>query len=148
MPRRDSVTGCQVMTFGEFWAAEAKREGQGRCGAELMAETMDDMQASFEAEARRMKEDPAEILKSLRSWYIPEDDSWSWPEGEEPEWVPEGLEEVEEVECDGGFTESGWMAVVKARCSDGVTRRLRVTYTRHNGSFYEPPSDDLNVEVL
>lgn len=148
MPRKDPITGCQVMTFGELWAAEAKREGQGRCGAELMSEMFDDMRASFEAEAQQMKEDPSEILKTLRSWYIPEDDSWSWDPGDEPEWVPEALEDVEEVECDGGFSESGWMAVVKACCSDGVTRRLRVTYTKYSGSFYEPPSDDLNVEVL
>jgi len=148
MPRKDPITGCQVMTLGEFWSDEAKREGQGRNGYELMAESMDDMQTSFAEQARSMRDDPAEILQTLRSYYVPEDDSWSWDPGDEPEWVPESLVEVEEVECDGGFSESGWTAVVKALCSDGVTRRLKVTYARYNGSFYEPPSDDLNVEVL
>jgi hypothetical protein len=148
MPKTDPITGCQVMTFGEFWASEAKQEGQGRCGAELMAETMDDMQTSFEHEARRMKEDPSDILKTLRAWFIPEDDSWSWDEGDEPKWVPEAIVEVEDVEVDGSFKDSGWTAVVKVRCSDDETRRLKVTYSTFHGDFYEPPSDDLNWEVL
>jgi hypothetical protein len=148
MPTKDPITGCQVMTMSEFWAAEAEQEGEGRDGYELMAETMDDMQTSFEEAARAMKEDPTEVFKTLRSFYVPEDDSWSWDEGDEPKWTPESLVECEEVECEGSFQESGWMAVVKALCSDGETRRFKVTYSQYNGDFYEPPSDDLNVEVL
>jgi hypothetical protein len=148
MPRTDPITGCQVLTTGEFFAAEAKREGKGRQGYELMAEMMDDMQAEFARASVELKDDPETILKELRAYYVPEDDSWDWPEGEEPEWVPESIVEVEEAEVDGSFKGSSWMAVVKALCSDGEVRRLKVVYSQFYGDFYEPPSDDINVEVL
>lgn len=136
------------MTQREFWDAEAKSEGQGRHGYELAAEMLDDIQNEYDREARNMKDDPTEILRVLRSYYVPEDDSWEWDEGDEPAWVPESIIEVGSVEVGGGFKSGGWKAVVEARCSDGETRRLKIVYSQDNGSFYEPPSDDLQVEVL
>lgn len=105
---------------------------------------MHPMETEFAAAASELQQDPTEILRTLRSWYIPEDDSWSWSEGDEPEWVPESIVEVEEAEVDC----SGWTAVVQARCSDEEQRRLKVTYSVFHGSFDEPPSDELNIEVL
>lgn len=136
------------MTHAEFWAAEAEAEGKGRSGGELMADMFDDIEAEYAKASADLKNDPDTILKTMRSWYIPEDDSWSWDEGDEPEWVPEAIVEVEEAEVGGDFGGSGWMAVAKVRCSDSEVRRLKVTENTTHGSFYEPPDYDLNVEVL
>ena len=105
---------------------------------------MHPMEAEFVAAALEMQQDPTEILRTLRSWYIPEDDSWSWDEGDEPEWVPESIVEVEEAEVDC----SGWSAVAQVQCSDGEQRRLRATYWQDPGTRDTPPEDDLKVEVL
>ena len=58
MPRKDPVTGCMVMTMPEFLADEAKREGKGRSGGDILGDIMQEMAQADEEQAKRIESDP------------------------------------------------------------------------------------------
>jgi hypothetical protein len=145
MPKIDPHTGCTVMTMAEFWAAEAKREGKGRCGWELAEDMYADMERETREHEARLKADPSSLLKDLRDYYVP-DGSWDWPDGEDPGWTPEEILSAESVELSDGFKESSMNASLVVRCSDGKVRRLKVATRSFSGSWDEPPDHDVNVE--
>ena len=138
MPRRDPITGCEVMTLGEFWADEAEREGQGRSGGELAAEFYDDLNAEMERQKNIIRTDLEETRTILQT-AIKE-----WNEADpEAEPVPEIVRVLEVLEVMLKVKELD----ITAKCltTDGRTIKVRLTEWREPGSFYSPPDYDVNI---
>jgi hypothetical protein len=146
MPRIDPITGCSVMTNQEFWEAEAQREG--REAHELQQDFFDEMDKEI-TEQENVLRNPAEALKFLDSLVK------NWNDGidevDRDIFVPGGLvmvESIEEVKICQSFRSSSAHMVARVLFSDGIVRKVRATSSYYDGSFYEPPDYDLNLEVL
>jgi hypothetical protein len=145
MPRKDPITGCTVMTLGDFWSSEAKHEGKGRSAGELAEEFHDEMEADRKACEDRYR-DPEYALKVLKSaverWNSYEPDATPLP-------VPVEVIEVIEVELGQGFRESILHLRARARYAGDETLVediIELNDSHTSGSFYEPPDGDMNVE--
>jgi hypothetical protein len=135
MPRKDPITGCEVMTEYEFWAAEAKHEGKGRMPSELMAEMFEEMGREEDQERQRLME-PAhcfEVLVSICKDFNDEDD---------PTPLPTDVIEVLEVQLHQGF--GGSKTAIRARCQlpDGTEGIVSAVAQHWAGSRMEPPDSD------
>src|SRR5271166_829001 len=84
MPRKDPFTGCSVLTLPEFFASEAKAEGLGRTGSEVMAETFDEIGREEEAHAARINQpdEARSILNSaMKECWDPGEPDYMWWRG-------------------------------------------------------------------
>jgi len=117
MPKIDPVTGCEVLTMAEFWAAEAEHEGKGRSGGELFCEMLDEI----DKDSRRMeKELNGNALEVLRSpLYFDKNQDH---DGESCLAVTEVLE-IEESSFSQGFGGQKGKLVAKVRLIDGSVVR-------------------------
>lgn len=152
MPRKDPITGCMVMTMPEFFEHEAESEGRGRSGGDLMADMFEEMANEEQALASEIASRPIEVLWAIReAMYCPDclrgapcrDGCFDLYAIE-----PLGIHEVVEVDVGvsiGGPSRDKYEAIVV--WSDGTKRRTRVVVERFSGSFYEPPWEDVDLDV-
>lgn len=143
MPRKDPHTGCMVMTMGEFFNAEAAREGKGRSGAEVMSDMFDEIDQSYRAEEQRWRDNPADLLDHLQT-VIKEYNVFD-PEAEQYP-IPVSIVEILELKVDGSMRTSTFH--VRARCTkeDGTEGILTLSSCQHSGSMSEPPDYDCEVK--
>lgn len=140
MPRTDPVSGCQVMTLGEFWKEEADQEGQGRSAGELMAEFYLDQEKEIRMEEEKLKQ-PAEALKFLLS-------VWELASEEEPaEHCPVTVKEVSIVEIRSRGRTSSTKLVAQAEGMDGKLREYVAWSSYDAGSYLDPPDGDAGLEI-
>jgi len=143
MPRVDAITGCTVMTMGEFWQGEAAREGKGRAPADLMHEMYAEIDDSDAKEAARLR-DPGTALALLREkiaeWNEVDPDFTPYP-------LPVKVESVESVIIGhrrGGDTLE---LVATYRAGNHTRFRVHLSEASYAGSFYEPPDYEINIVV-
>lgn len=138
MPRKDPITGCEVMTFFEFAAEEGKRDGKdpGDIMDEIAQATADD-NAQMEEHYRN----PKEALTVIKEW-VEGDEEWR----EDPEsHCPEEVLEVLKVTSRSGFSGSKLFILARARCEDGKERIVEYHYQYWAGSRMEPPDEDAEL---
>ncbi|MBU0778314.1 hypothetical protein KKF82_08665 [Patescibacteria group bacterium] len=114
MPRRDRMTGCEVMTTKEYFEAEA--DGSGREWHELMGDMLDEMSEDEHREEERLLEsgdaEKKVIAMSLvdnaegnLNWYIQS-------------------ASIKEVRISNNFQGASTTIESRAFCSDGKTREV------------------------
>lgn len=143
MPKKDPGTGCTVITTQEFFQGEAKQEGKGRSGAELMIEMFDEIEASARAEENNWKTNPTELLQKLQQEI--KEYNEADPEAEQYP-IPTQILEVIEVKINYGMRTNSFY--IRCRCikEDGSTSILNVNTRSHSGSMYEPPDYDCEIK--
>lgn len=143
MPRKDPITGCNVMTQAEFFASEAARNGTTASEEfEAFYTDIEKMRAECEKNTQATLADPTKALAILL---------------EGIKWSNEGLDEVDQltplptkvvrtfdIESSEGLRDS--ILRFKAEVSDG--RILQYSSSHSSGSFYEPPDGETIVEVV
>ena len=139
MPKKDPITGCMVMTTDEFWAHEAKREGKGRCGGDLLMEYLEDLdkeEAEYEKRMRQ-KENAEKFISGL----------WEDFESCEPGVVEKPLEigRVLEVVTKNRYSDSYLKITALARKVDGTIGKICAWESSTSGSFYEPPDGEMDI---
>jgi hypothetical protein len=142
MPRKDPITGCNVMTSAEFWRAEAEHEGLGREPAELMEDFYAEWAAADRASADKLKTDKAGLLKKLQ-----EVQGMEWDcvdEEDHDKLVPEIIEviEVHGAEVHSNHGGSDTKVIADVRLVGGAVRRVKLVESESFGSFYEPPDGE------
>lgn len=142
MPRKDPITGVMVMTMGEFFNAEADREGKGRSGSEVMMDMFDEIEQSYRAEEKSWRNDPAGLLEKLqqeiKEYNAADPESEQYP-------IPASIVEILELKVDGSFKTSTFS--VRARCTrdDGTTGILIFSSSQYSGSMIDPPDYDCDI---
>jgi hypothetical protein len=136
MPKKDPVTGCDVMTVVEFWQNEAK--GSGRTAGELFHEFYDEMNRSFEEEASQIKNDlkgtQITLARHIREWNESDPDMDQIPALHE-------LLEVTEIEV----RQHERHLTARYRDADGAVYILRLDESTYPGSRLDPPDYDFNL---
>lgn len=141
MPKKDPVTGCQVLTTAEFFQLEAELEGKGRTGADLQREFLEDQETEIAREAERYR-DPAFLLEYLCAGI----NEWN-DLADLGATVPQPLEilEVLESHVHFGFREGRVKLRVRARCEDGTEGILHFESREDAGSYLDPPDSEMNI---
>lgn len=152
MPRKDPITGCMVMTMPEFFDREAEHEGRGRSGADLMGEMFEEIAAEEAEVSAQIASRPVEVLRGIReAMYCPDcrrGKPCFDPCFDQYNIEPVGIHWVLSVDVGaalGGPSGEVYEAIVV--WSDGTKRYTQVTVERFNGSFYEPPWEDVDMSV-
>lgn len=141
MPKTDPITGCSVMTVPEFWASEARAEGQGRTGSALMADFYAELDAASAEEEARLR-DPAHLLPLLQE----EVKAWNEADPEMPP-VPGPVAIIEVLDAHDRDRVRSSTTTVRCRVRDGAgkTGVLTLASSSYAGDFYEPPSTETNI---
>ena len=126
--------GCTCMTMPEFLTAEGEREGKS--GADVWDEIVEDMGQSDREDEQYMKDHPNDYFEELRLSCEDDDD------GPTPVEILEVLEAHVSSTLRGGKTK----AVVLVKCKDGKTRKATMYHEDWSGSFYDPPEEDSWIE--
>jgi len=152
MPRRDPITGCEVMTTGEFLAAEAEREGK------QPHEIWDEIWQALDEDNRRMEgllRDGEYIYSLLMEELVPEWEDfvargYTWEEGDPHVVNPNRILKVEvrEASHQQNFRGSGGSVEGILFFTDGTARRFSFWWSHSSGSFYEPPDADSEFVLL
>lgn len=175
MPRKDPITGCQVMTFPEFLTAEGEREGKS--GGEVLEDMYKQMAEDDEQSSQQLR-DPAVALPILQEAALRLAEAWdddrvsveddpfaiiTLKDEQSGEWVsalkihadvdpippfPLDIVEVLEAKSHGGFSESKTMIKARCLCHDGQEHTLQFSSVSSYGSFYEPPDYDEELSYL
>ena len=136
MPRTDSVTGCQVMTLPEFWAAEAKSEG--REVWEIYEDFIEDEAAANRAYEQNLMNDVANANQMFRE------------ADQADEEASFGFKEVIAI-LDAMSSESGRGSgaslLVLAQCTEGKACLL-LSWSSYAGSMLDPPDYDEDLVKL
>lgn len=144
MPRKDPITGCEVMTFPEFISSEAAREGKQP--HELMEEMVQDITNDIQDEEQRLKDNPDESLKTFQDaaqFYI---DEWeSDKQGAKPLY-PTKVVAVIEARVHYSFRDSKTAVIADVEADDGKVHRIHYFEWSSSGSFYEPPDFESYLE--
>jgi hypothetical protein len=138
MPKIDSMTGCSVMTMGEFWASEAKKEGKEV--AEIMGDFYDEIAQDCIREENRLKNNPTELFAMLKDYYDVD------PECSEFE--PIEVLSVEMTKVDFSYSKDSTSFIALVKCADNLNRLVEYSQTSYHGSYMEPPDFDSNCKVL
>lgn len=138
MPYIHPDLGVSVMTMGEFWASEAKKEGKE--AAEIMGDFYDEMAQDCIREQERLKNHPEELLAMLKDYYEADPES--------SEFQPVEILTVDTVSVIFGFSKDKTEFTAEVKCSDGKVRTLEYTQTCYAGSYMEPPDFDCNCVVI
>lgn len=138
MPRKDPMTGCTVMTTGEFWAKEAEAEGKGREPWELMNDFWQELEADSERCRQQMLK-PAYAFETIRREMI----EINGCVAEEDQYRFDLVRVVRVIDADMSqnlrSSSEGFTAVVDT--TDG--RKLCHFWSSHSsGSYWEPPDYD------
>lgn len=139
MPKIDPITGCQVMTMGEFWQAEAEREGK------TPGELQDEFYQMIDEDNRNVENDMREdALNLLRS---PSFDDDKLEIVGECSLAVTKIVEILDCESNQSFRESGGMLRAKVLLATGECVIAKWTSWSSPGSFYEPPDGEEYVIV-
>lgn len=145
MPKKDSITGCMVMTTGEFFQSEAEHEGKGRSGGELMSETLDEIAGSYEEEEKRWKENLSDTLSFLQK-AVEEYNGFDPDPDFPPLAKPVSIEEVLDVQVGGSFRTSTLLIKARAKKEDSSEGTIVYKSWHSSGSYYEPPDGDVSIK--
>lgn len=137
MPRRDLLTGVDVMTMPEFIAHEAEREGI--TPDEYTARMYAEMEAANEAERQRLAQ-PQSALNVLK-----EASAFERQAGNDAP-IPDGIVEVQEVQYEG--TLRGEKMMLRARVVDefGTMYDMTMRGSHDYGGYLDPPEHDESLE--
>lgn len=138
MPYNHPVLGVPVMTMGEFWASEAKKEGKDT--AEIMGDFYDEMAQDCIREQERLKNHPEELLAMLKDYCE--------ADPEASEFQPVEILTVDTVSVSFGFSKDTTEFTVEVKCSDGKVRTLEYSQTCYAGTLLDPPDFDSNCVVI
>lgn len=150
MPRIDPITGCPVMTTGEFWNEEAQREGQGRSGGDLMGDFYDELAQDEARREQEMRNNPEALLAMVN------EAAKAWCDGVDPEDL-DGVcfpgnfvrvVDVLEAKVSDGMRQSSTSVTAKYEMGDGRTRTIQYSEWYSGGSFYEPPESESEFKIL
>jgi hypothetical protein len=142
MPRIDPITGCSVMTFVEFVAAEAAREGKET------GDVMDDIFGPLAEDDRRIENewrDPAKALEIIRAEAELERTAWQESKDCDPGYdEPEPPTPVEILAVLGarhsqGLRGSDGVFTARVRCADGSVRYAVHSDYYDGGDRMTPP---------
>jgi hypothetical protein len=139
MPKKDPITGCMVMTFGEFWAAEDERAG---------AEPGTAFENFLAAEAEAERADSQRLFNPQVAFEILNAaiEEWSWGCEEEDHITPiTCVLRVYEAHATGSFRSSKTRLVAMVENVDGERGLIEMDSDHWFGTFYEPPDSDLNL---
>lgn len=140
MPRIHPVTGCTVMTTAEFLNAEAKREGKGRTGADILA----DIYEEIDADCRRSEEEiRKDALSRFQQAIKDAGDYWDDDEGNEPLPVLTEVVNVLDVNVSQSFKSSGERLRAEVRDDKGRLLYMEYVYSHWSGTMLDPPEDDM-----
>ncbi|MFW5871508.1 MAG: hypothetical protein ACOCUT_00225 [bacterium] len=163
MPKIDPITGCEVMSLLEFCEQEGERKGQ--TADEYMSDIFEDMAKEANKEAERWLEPEMreEVLQELRNAVALELREWKscyWSDIEDnnpngmDDWpkppIPIKIIDMEDSQSSYGMRTNNSMLKGLCKCKDGKVRRFTYKYWTYSGDFYEPPSEDweLNWEEM
>jgi len=150
MPRIDPITGCSVMTTGEFWNAEAHQEGQGRSGGDLMVDFYEEMEADTRTREQEFRDNPEALLALVN------EAAKLWIDGVDPEDLdgvcfPGNFKRVIEVmdsTIQDGMRNSSTSVTAKYEMNDGTNHTIMYSEWSSSGSFYEPPDFESEFKIL
>lgn len=139
MPKKDPATGCMVQTLGEFWHAEAEREGQGRSGGEIALEFWEEIEADSCRCERELLGDKEGFLRTLQSWDKDCD--------EEDRIRFTGVAEILDAVVEQGGRSSS--TIVVARVHTEVNGEIFVHFCswHESGGYYDPPEGGNDVLI-
>ena len=131
MPRKDPMTGCKVMTNGEFWASEGERAGTS---ADVeMAKFWKELENEQEAQ-RKLYEHPPYALEFINRVIR------GWQDEDNPEsWIPESVVWVAEAAYFG--TLGGEFARILAEVRRGNELRWILVWDSQTFPSYWEPGD-------
>jgi len=140
MPRKDPTTGVMVMTTGEFFEMEAKREGKGRSGIELMSDFIDQFEADRLEEERKLKDPKTALVKinDAINEYNLYDEEIRLP-------VAEEVLEVVSAECCDTVRQTGFKITAKCKRSGGVVDTVTIETCYTYGTRMDPPEGETLV---
>jgi len=139
MPKIDPITGCSVMTEGEFWSNEAAREGKGRSGGDLREEFWNEIDAEAERVAAEWRK--PEVALALLNGCEGFDD-----ENEEP--VIAEVLEVESSMFTQNIRSSSGQFVARVKTEAGDELRVRYSIWNTSGTRIDPPDGDEYWETV
>jgi hypothetical protein len=150
MPRIDPITGCSVMTTGEFWNAEAQQEGQGRSGGDLVADFYAELEADTQRREQEFRDNPEALLTMVN------EAAKLWVDGVDPEDLDgvcfpgnfKRVVEVLDVTIQDGMRNSSTSVTAKYEMGDGSLRMIMYSEWSSGGSFFEPPDFESEFKIL
>ena len=140
MPRKDPITGCEVMTELEFWTLEAKNEGKGREPWELVQEMSDELDAECRREEEKFK-DPGVVLGLLAACIA----ELNGCEPEDPIPMPVAVVSVLEVHVTQSLREDAVKLRAVCHRTDGSEGVVNYSRWYWSGTRLEPPEGDCEV---
>jgi hypothetical protein len=148
MPSKDPVTGCMVMTLGEFLSEEAAREGcEPHDILDEIHREMDNDNARIVAEWKK----PEEALKILKTELKQEyDPNWNPKWGDapvNPESVVEVLEVIE-AEHQQHMRSAKGHFIARVRMAGGEERKVKWYFSHYSATRLDPEDGDEGVEWL
>jgi len=155
MPKKDPITGCQVMTLPEFLNKEAEIEGQSRCGMDILDDVFQELDKESNRVANEWKDPKVawEIIAKAAYW---EWESWisecRWIKRHEKESfserpiIPIKLIGILGTGFHQNFNSCNGQIKAVVLCDDCVVRN--VVYKTYDtvGSFYDPPDNEEFLE--
>lgn len=157
MPRKDPITGVQVMTSAEFWEMEADREGKGRMPGEVMMDFYLEWENEIEKEKANFMADPNRYLLPGLQQMIDEDIAYNIRDVLVDEDELEDTQKlypvnrillVGDLEYRQTFKETNLNYRAQVECKDGEIRWVRVHTWDYSGDFYNPPDSEVEIEFL
>lgn len=155
MPRKDPITGCNVMSMGEFWLSEAEREN--KTVDEIIGEfysEIDKTNKEYESNIMNNPDSVANIVirSAVSEWqaemeereYRNYDEDYNQVEV----FYPLAIANIESANVEDNMSGSGLKISGEILCSDGITRKFNYWNHYCHGSFYEPPSGEEYLEWL
>jgi|LauGreDrversion4_2_1035121.scaffolds.fasta_scaffold59716_5 hypothetical protein len=138
MPYNHPVLGVPVMTTGEFWVSEAKKEGKE--ASEIMGDFYDEIAQDCANAEESLKNNFSAIFEMLKGHYDVD------PECSEFE--PVEVLSVEMTKVNYSFSKDSTSFIAMVKCADGLKRLVQYSQTSYHGSYMEPPDFDSDCRVL
>lgn len=157
MPRKDPISGCNVMTSAEFYEVLGRAEGIS--GAEAKAQHDAQIEEERIAEEQRLLADPRGLFDWIWSACyqgaacdldFPEDyrpNTIQDEDGEEQPWLVE-VQSLLNAEVVDGVNGSSVQVEGTGVFSDGTSYLFRFLHWSDSGSFYEPPTHSCHLRLL
>lgn len=144
MPKIDPVTGCEVLTLGEFLAEEAAHEGAGRSGGELLAEVFQEIDNDARREEENLR-DCGKLLPRLLEAVVEEREALAGEEGAELPPIPCEVLRVLSASVHLGMSRSEEHVSCEARVEDGSVWFFAIDHRSWAGTRMEPPDYDAQL---
>jgi len=129
--------GCTCMTMPEFLAKEGQRVGKS--GGQVLSEIMDDMDSDDRRQEEYFKTHPDNMLDEILKCYDNEADQPLPPK-------PVAVLEVLDIRFDSKMRANSSLAFLKVEFDNEETRTVRYATSHWDGSFYDPPEEDYEVD--